>query len=375
MKISLITFSRAKNYGGILQAYALYQYMESLGHDVQFIDYIMARSNVYAPAKFIECATSKSKLWGSNPLMKFIWKQLYFPKIKSDYLKFSKFIERDCKFTERYFSEEELEQNSPESDIFVVGSDQVWNSEYSPNQNLELPFYLPFTNGKKISYASSFGKNTVPESHKSELTRLLQDFSSISVREESGKKILSELGLDATTVLDPTLLFKEDFWSQKCRSIEKDAPYLLLYQVRYSGEIYTVAKQLAKRLGYKVIVVTMNRLDKQYSSNEVIMTPDVELWLSYIKNADLVYTDSFHATVFSILFHKQCVVNSASRKGMASRISNLLELAHLSYLEMTDYDIKTAEKIASSEIDWVDVDEAIEIERCASQLWLKMALE
>ena len=370
MKIALITFSRAKNYGGILQAYALNKYLSMLGHDVYFIDYIMERSNIYNPDTFVEKATSHSKVWGSNRCTRFIWKLLYFKSIKEDYLKFSAFIEKECKFTERYFSNEDLIKNPPQADLFMVGSDQVWNSDYAPGKQLELPFYLPFTTGNKISYASSFGNARIPENQKDEVKALLKSFDALSVREETGKQILEELGLKASVVLDPTLLFDGKFWSEKCTIQSPGYPYILLYQVKFDTDVYKVAKEFSEKLGYRLIILSMNRADKKKYGQSVVMTPSVEEWISYIKNAKLVYTDSFHATVFSMLFHTSFVVNSASRKNMSSRISNLLQMADLADQEMIDFNVEDGFRKATQAINWDKVDSKIQESRAFSQEWL-----
>lgn len=376
MKIGLITFSRARNYGGILQAYALNAYLRELGNEAFFIDYILERSNIYEPDVYVDNATKLSKVWCKNGVTKALWKWLYFDKIKADYLTFSDFIEKECSFSRKYFSIEELKNDPPQADLYVVGSDQVWNSDYAPQKALELPFYLPFVNGRKISYASSFGNDTIPEQHKKQVQEMLQPFSALSVREDSGKKILNELGLHADVVLDPTLLFTGAFWSRKTDcNLFKDEPYMLLYQVRFDANVYRTAKVFAQKLGCKMVIISANRTDRRKYDQDVLISPNVETWLSAIQNARLVYTDSFHATVFSLLFHTQLVVNSASRKNMASRITTLLKLAELENLEMKNFDIDEGLRKMGTKIDWAKVDELLQSHREYSQKWLQSAIE
>lgn len=370
MKIALITFSRTKNYGGTLQAYALNKYLSTLGHDVYFIDYITERGNIYSPKVFVERATSHSRVWGMNCFTRFLWKTLYFKNIRNDYLKFFAFIEKECKFSDRYFSNEDLIKNPPQAELFMVGSDQVWNSDYAPGKQLELPFYLPFTTGNKMSYGSSFGNASLPDAQKNAVRALLQSFDALSVREETGKQILEELGLESTIVSDPTLLFDGEFWSKKCTAQRLGYPYILLYQVKFDVNVYRTAKAFSEKLGYKLIILSMNREDKRKYGQSIVMTPSVEEWISYIKNAKLVYTDSFHATVFSILLHTAFVVNSASRKNMSSRISNLLRIVGLAELEMTDYNVEDGLRKVSQKIEWDKVDSKAEEFRTISQEWL-----
>lgn len=375
MKIALITFSRTKNYGGILQAYALNQYLSRLGHEVFFIDYIPKRSDIYHPHVFTQNATSRSRVWGRNGATRFLWKKLYFQDIKADYLKFSGFIEKECRFSDRYFSLEELKENPPRADLYMVGSDQVWNSDFAPGKQLELPFYLPFVSGRKISYASSFGNASIPEGQKDSVRELLQSFDALSVREDTGRQILEALGLRSVVVVDPTLLFDGSFWAEKCTACREDSPYILLYQVKFDANVYRLAQAFARSLGCRLVILTMNRGDRRKYGQPVVMTPSVEEWLSYIKNARLVYTDSFHAAVFSIQFHTPFVVNSASRKNMSSRITNLLQMTALEELEMKDFDVQAGLRKAAAEIDWDRVDAMVEEVRTSSQQWLLQSIK
>ena len=374
MNISLITFSRAKNYGGILQAYALYKFLENDGHSVQFIDYILERSNIYNKKQFVKRSTAHSRIWGMNAITRFIWGRMYFGKIEADYMKFSSFIEKECTFSDRYFSYDELLKNPPVSEVYMVGSDQVWNSEYAPRKELELPFYLPFTHEKKLSYASSFGTNSIPDSHKDSVREYLSEFAHVSVREESGKKILEDIGICADVVLDPTMLFDREFWLKKCNTPIITKPYMLLYQVGFDKKVYKTAREFARKLGLDLVILSMNRADIMKYGTSIVMTPEVEDWLSYINNASLVYTDSFHATVFSLLYHVPFVVNSASRKNMATRISNLLKMVDMSNREMTDFNIENGLEKVGQAIDWEKADRLVQIERERSINWLRNAI-
>lgn len=374
MKIGLITFSRAKNYGGILQAYALYKYLEMLGHDVFFIDYILERSNIYDKKIFVKNTTKKSKFWGKTIVLQYIWEKLYFNSIKNDYLKFSDFIEKHCKFSRKYFSYDELVQECPQADIYVTGSDQIWNSDYNPNKALDSPFYLGFTDGYKISYASSFGNADIPEQNKEDVKKYLGQYAKISVREASGVSLLQELDIDAVETIDPTLLWDRYFWDGIKKDVTIDSKYLLLYQVKFDANIYNLAKMIAKKKKLKLKIITMNRNELRKYMDEVIVTPEVGEWISYIEKAELIFTDSFHATVFSILYNKEFIVNSASRKGMAGRITGLLNKLDLNSREMCDFEENTIDGILNAAINWEIVKEKLDIKRKESKKWLELAV-
>lgn len=374
MKVGLITFSRARNYGGMLQAYALYKYFETLGHDVYFIDYILERSNIYDKKLFISNTTRKSKFWGKNRILQYLWGKIYFDNIRNDYLKFSSFIESYCVFSHKYYSYDELVLDCPKADIYVTGSDQVWNSDYNTNKRLDLPFYLGFTDGYKISYASSFGNANIPEQNKEEVKKYLGQYAKISVREESGVSLLQELNIDAVETIDPTLLWDNSFWDKIKKEIKTDCKYLLLYQVKFDDNIYNLAKIIAKKKKLKLRIITMNRNELRKYKDEVLVTPEVGEWISYIENAELVFTDSFHATVFSILYNKEFIVNSASRKEMAGRITGLLKKLDLNSREMCDFEEETIDGILNAVINWEIVNEKLDIKRKESRKWLELAV-
>ena len=179
----------------------------------------------------------------------------------------------------------------------------------------------------------------------------LSEFAHVSVREESGKRILEDIGIRADVVLDPTMLFNREFWLKKCNKQIMSKPYLLLYQVRFDEKVYEAAREFACKLGLEIVILSMNRADHRKYDTPIVMTPDVEDWLSYTRYASLVFTDSFHATVFSLLYHVPFIVNSASRKNMATRISNLLQMVDLKNREMTDFNIEKGFEKAGEAID------------------------
>lgn len=374
MKAALITYSRARNYGGMLQAYALYKYLEEAGNDVEFIDYILPRSNIYNPGQFTELQTRKSKLWGKNRLTQMLWRMMKFPEIKKDYLKFSDFMERRAKFTQKYFSYQELVSNPPHADIYISGSDQIWNPQFAEDHKPELPFFLGFAKGKKISYASSFGVENISSEAKERIAPYLKEYAHISVREESGQKLLREMGIPSEVVLDPTMLCDKKTWKNLCGGRMVQGKYAILYQVVFDRRIHRLAQQLCQRRGLKLYVITMNRHDAHAGMGNVIVTPSIQEWLSYICYADLVVTDSFHATVFSILFEREFIVNSATRKGMATRISNLLNILGIADRELTSFESRDAEEILRRPVEWLMIEDKLLAEQKKSRKWLEDAM-
>lgn len=375
MDIKLITYSRTRNYGGILQAYGLFRYLQLQGHKVSFIDYIPRRCNIGNKKEFVNEATSKSKIWGMNPVTKWLFSITRYPAMKRDFVPFLSFMDERAEFTRAYYSEEDLEKDIPTADIYITGSDQVWNSQFTTGNKLDLPFYLPFVkSGKRISYASSFGKETIPEEHKDDVKRNIGRYSFVSVREQSGQKILSDLGIESALVVDPTILCPVSEW-EKIASRQLSYNYILMYQVTFNRDIYEIAKAIADKLDKKLICISLDTKDKRHVKEGLVVAPSIEDWLSYIKYADGVITDSFHASVFSILFKRQFIVNSGTRKGMSTRILNLLNSLGLDERNVNSFDADEVVKIMTAPITWDSCHSRMMKLRSESEAWLKKAIE
>lgn len=375
MNIKLITYSRTRNYGGILQAYGLFRYLQLQGHEVSFIDYIPRRCNIGNKKEFVNEATSKSKIWGMNPVTKWLFSIIRYPAMKRDFVPFLSFMDARAEFTRAYYSEEDLEKDIPTADVYITGSDQVWNSQFTTGNKLDLPFYLPFIkSGKRISYASSFGRDSISEEHKEDVKRFIVQYSSVSVRELSGQKILSDLDISSTVVVDPTILCPVSEWD-KIASKQLSSNYILMYQVTFNRDIYETAKAIANILNKKLICISLDTKDKRHVKDGLVVAPPIEDWLSYIKFADGVITDSFHASVFSILFKRQFIVNSGTRKGMSSRISNLLSSLGLNERNVNSFDIDEVVRFMTAPIAWDVCHKRMMELRGESEMWLKQAIE
>ncbi|MBR2191222.1 MAG: polysaccharide pyruvyl transferase family protein [Eubacterium sp.] len=374
MKVSLITYSRTRNYGGILQAFGLYKYLCEKGYNTNFIDYIPSRCNINDKKVFVNEASSKSRLWGMNAITKKLFGILRYPGFKKSFKPFISFMESNVSFTDSYYSIDELNDNPPQADVYITGSDQVWNSQFAMNQELDTPFYLPFVKeGKKISYASSFGREFIPEKDKKEVKGYLEKYDYISVREESGQKILKKMGIDSRVVVDPTILCPINEW-EKIASKPLDSDYYLLYQVTFNKSVYDLAKEVAEKNNKKLVTITMDGKDKLYVKKDLKITPDIQDWLSYIKYADGVITDSFHASVFSILFESPFIVNSGTRKGMSSRIHNLLASVGLEKRNVDSFDSQEVASAIKEAIDWKSCENRIETIRKESIDWIENAI-
>lgn len=373
MKISLITFTRTRNYGGILQGFALYNALCRMGHKVQMIDYVTERCDIESE-KYIDIYTGKSKTWGKNVITKKIWKLFFYPYLKKTYKQFFGFLESRVELSEPYFSNEELKNAQFDADAFLVGSDQVWNSSFTLNKRMDLPYYLDFVSPgyKKIAYASSFGKTQLSSEEGEATKALLEKFANISVREETGAEILKGIGLDSYVVADPTLLLSVEEWEKHVSKLLIRDRYMMLFQIHPRQSLLELAKKVAREKKLKLIVVSANRMDKYKIKSKVIVAPKIDEWLSYIKHAEVVMTDSFHTSIFSIIFERNFIVDLEAANN--SRILNLLNIVDLIERGINSYDATNCLYILNTPINYDEVNKKVLVLKNESLNWLEKAL-
>lgn len=260
------------------------------------------------------------------------------------------------------FSECESFMNA-ESTI-IVGSDQVWNSDFTPKME---NFYFANFAGKnihRISYAASLGKKRWPKEFEKKVIPLLQKFDAISVREESSVSYLQKLGIkNVACVCDPTILHKADFYRKnfcyKCISCE----FTFVYRIR-------------ENISDSIKSIFCNQVNEVYLQNRKTIV-SVSKWLQYIDYSKFVVTDSFHCVVFCLLFHKPFLVilNQSKRIEMNERFSTLLGKVGLEYrcLIGNEHSAKV-DQLLNKSIDWQKVDLILDEMRDFSLNWLKKAL-
>ena len=346
MKVSIITYHDEDNYGATLQAYATYKSVESLGYKPEII-------NLHLPYRF-SLATKivfSLKRWRFNS-----FRRRFMP----------------CK-TKVFHSVEELRQNPPTSDIYLVGSDQTWNPTISRAN--ALAYFLDFgrADTKRISYASSFGFSHWEDTEvakKERVQQLLSRFKTILVRESDAVKILKEeFGLSATQVVDPVLLFPS--YPELTGDIE-ESDRIIVYKIKNDAGFYKKAVTIGLQLGCEIHSVgsmrRLNGIQTRYPER-------VEKWVKNIATARYVFTDSFHGTVLSLLYHRQFVVYVGDRKKL-SRIVSLLKLLDLED-RLCDDNVETIKiaELLRTPINYKNVDAILEKERIKSLDFLRTAIE
>lgn len=322
MRIIIVTIIDNENIGSYLQAFAISKAVEEMGHDPKLLDYCRpSRSFGFLLKKSISC----KKIWR--------WPLLWIGLLLRQ-----RTINRQRPFIKAYLTEkhyigyQDVLNNPPMADIYVTGSDQVWNSFY--NHGVDFTYYLAFApkGAKRISYASSIGMDVIPKSEKSIMNELLEQYSSISVREMSAKSLLTSIGLDKeriTVDLDPTFLLDKMKWAENASPVLVDSPYLLVYSVEHDNdnEINDVVRFIAEKKNLKIVLMTIERKHKKIKCDMRFSQANPNTFISLFLHASFVVVSSFHGTAFSVNFQKDFVTVVPNR--FSTRIDSLLDLCGL----------------------------------------------
>lgn len=356
---------RGNNVGSALQAFALSESIKKTGNSPYVLDYIPERINFSKNVK--HCFNT---LFKKNSLKAKYNALRSLAILLSDQILYGKFFRRNINLTSTVHSIEEIVKSNLQYDIYMTGSDQVWNSTH--NQGIEYVFYLDFVPDgyPRIAYAASFGKEHLDEWEIPETKRLLERYHAISVREQSGVTILKSLGLDGIHVLDPTLLLTKEEWIQRIPSIDNKEKYLLIYSVEPNKEeLIKYAGEIAKALELKVYIIDWG-FKKYPGTDKLLSFLDPMQVIAYFAHAEYIIASSFHGTAFSVNFNKQFI--SISPKRFSTRIKSLLGLIGLSG-RLMDSDTFDPVK-AMRPIDYTPVNEKLSTERQKSYSFLTKAI-
>ncbi len=293
MKVGILTFSCAYNYGAILQCYALQEFLKETNYDVDVLNYRPSYLETRKPKLSLS-------LFFSSPIRFFYYLFRVYPRFLDSYSKFQYFCESNLLLTEKLIDGSQLSKKSELYDYILIGSDQVWNEKFNGNdKNWYGEFVREDSKTKLISYAASAGDANLSEEKKEYLEKVLNSFFAISAREIVLKKQLQELlKKEISFVLDPTLMTNPDVWKKWYAPIRKDR-YILVYQARENNNCYRIAEHISKELNAKVIGIdNCSNTIKRYGASCSFGPSD---FVSLIKNSLCVITTSFHGTAFSII--------------------------------------------------------------------------
>lgn len=298
MKIGILTFHCAHNYGAVLQCYALQEILKNLGHEVEVIDYrpeyLVAPYRVFSISRFLS----------RNPLKMLkacIRESLLLPKRIKRYVAFQSFINNNFNLSQPIVA-----NNIPSKyDVYIMGSDQIWNPNITRGFDPVYFGYFDFEKGNKtyISYAASMEAEQLDSDSERYLKKALMNFDAISVREVQLKTLLQPLTeKEVVPVLDPTLLVNKNTWDKMAQEPNVDKKYVLIYQVRQNSNVVRIAQNLAESIDAEIVEITSSPKTDCFINNRQGESPAE--FLGWIKNAQCVVTTSFHGTAFSILFNR-----------------------------------------------------------------------
>ncbi|MBE7087424.1 MAG: polysaccharide pyruvyl transferase family protein [Clostridiales bacterium] len=355
MKVNVITRHAISNYGSFLQSLATINIFKELGYDCKIIDYISKEEDNAKRAK----AYAKIQYKGFLKRTAYVTLKVFADSFSTK--KFSKFRKKELNLTKKFTTLQALQKEDFSDSYLCAGSDQLWG-EVHVDGSIDPAYFLEFGSDKNkyFSFSSSFGRVDFDQDFFKQLNVYLQKFSFITVREQSGVKLVNDnTDFTAQHVLDPTLMIGREFWQSYADCKIKEKPYVLLYQLYYVKEIDDFCTELAKREGLNVIRISCNFMDKfRKGKNKVLKPP--KYVLSLFKNAKYVISNSFHATVFSLLFNKE-FIDFMPRGGTSSRITDLLSTVGLSERVSTgkeaDFDI------IKNPVDWQSVNSILS-EKC-----------
>ena len=372
MKASVITLHTVDNYGSVMQTYATQQVLKKCGYDVEFVDY-WRRDNLpqSRAERMLEGSTLQKlkPLWGINNFTRKATVSILKSVLEKQRSPMWRFLEEKVQLTKvRYYSYEELEANPPVADVYITGSDQVWNSIW--NQGIDRSYFLNFAPAGKprIAFSASIGREQLDTEEIPETKRLLEKYSAISVREQSAVELLASMDIESTLVLDPTLMLEAEEWRKLATKQKREKPYILIYQLNPNPQMDQYAGQLAQKRGWDVIRIGFGRSDRR-KGGKCVMLPSVEEFLGLFCDAACVLTDSFHATAFSLNLGSDFISVLPGRFG--TRIESILKLTGTENRLLTRYDnFEIVDKV----IDKKWVKEMLEKKRTEDIQWLMQAL-
>ena len=369
MKIAILTLPLHTNYGGILQAYALQTVLERMGHEPTHLQPKVKYTRLHNPIVM-------PLVWCKRLCRKYFQGDSELPVFENPYKWARKNTDRfisenlNCRFLA---PEEWNEGLAKDYDAVVVGSDQVWRPIYSPDVTRFFTAFLGHSDICRIAYAASFGVD-VNEFSNEQIAcgrEYLKLFSGISVREESSIRLCKELfDVQTSQALDPTMLLRREDYQRLASTAPQSPGNLMVYVLDRTEEKDAFIAEFAEKRGL-VPFYTNSKVEMSWDVDLPIgerKQPPLETWLKGFADAEFVLTDSFHACVFSILFHKPFGVFVNLERGL-SRIESLLQP-----LDLMDRCIIDAPVDLDKPIDWNLIDNILLQKAESSMTFLKQAL-
>lgn len=371
IKVATITFHHSHNFGSVLQAYALQESIKKIGSesgnkiDYKIIDlHTPVQKNIYSVLKKNNSVKNIIKNFQALP---------YITALKKKYKNFEDFLYTNCNLTRRYVSSDDLKVDIPQSDIYISGSDQLWNVRTT---DFDSSYYFDFLpdDARRISYAASMGPLMIDwtKYSKEKYAELLKKYVAISVREENTQKMISEIsGCNSKVHIDPTLLLTEDEWLKVSSGRNfNNGKYILFYSLEPTHEQLRTVKLISKTLNLPVVITKYCNKYDYFNSFVKLYDSGPADFISLIHNASFVITSSFHGTAFSVLFKKPFFVFNGMKD---NRINTLLTKTNLENRSINSFNYEHVLNSAYN-VDFSKSVSAIEIELKRSKEYLKNSL-
>ena len=317
MKIGIITFHFVNNYGGVLQAYALYKTMSNYG-EVEIVDY---RNNFICMTDLIRVLPITSNIQEIRSGISTISDR------RNRLKKFKEFVDQNMILSScRYYSDVDLMRKPQDYDLVICGSDQIWNPYLT--LGIKKAYFCQWAkNTRIIAYAPSFGTSKLLPIHRNTIKKYLKNIDKISVREKEGKYLIDGMGYKSEVMVDPCLLLSKEKWMELLPEQNKNVPkYILVYMMQNDKKIYESIGRIKQKTGYKVIEISRYGFKSSNVDELAIDVGPIE-FLDYINNAEIVITNSYHGFIFSMLFEKKLFFKQSKRFRM--RLRNLYKILDL----------------------------------------------
>lgn len=366
MKVDVITRHAVTNYGSLLQTIAMQHVVESMGHECEIIDYIRDDET----SLNLEKTILKSKpTWNNNIIKKALYLTLRIPESVYAGKKFEKARKTHLNLSRRYSSLNQLKEDKPKADVYMTGSDQVWGPVQDGTN--DSAYCLSFTKDedKRIAYAASFGHTDMTSEKNLFFKTWLNRYNQIAVREDSALDILRKLGLNAAQVVDPTLLLDSAFWDKFAQPI-KQKKYVLVYQIHNDKRVGEYAKRVSERMNLPLIRISAS-FHQITREGKFAYLPSIGEFLSYIKNAEVMVTDSFHGTAFALNYNVDFVEVLPNNK-TGTRNMSILNMTGLTDRILAD---ENDTSLALKKINYENVNKILSDERAKSLKILKQMIE
>lgn len=364
MKACIITFHNVSNFGATLQCVALNKACLQLGLQVDVIDYMPPYVREKKGAfKGIGPVLRQYHLHGN--LKRFVRQSfrrlglnVYYLQNRARQNKFDRFLLEHVTCTRCYTSYESLKRNPPTADLYLSGSDQIWNASLTGGM-FDSAFFLRFAPevARKIAYGTSFGETDIA-ANSDALRTLTAGYRAIATRERSSAQALeAALGRSVETVVDPVLLLEPEAYEAFETPVSTQGPYVLVYNVQNSARAVRIAQEAARVRGLDIIDLSPNPFRHVKGARKHIGIGPAE-FLSYIRQASYIVTNSFHGMVFALLFQKEfTAIPSLTRPG---RMMELLKAVDLENRVAKEED---ASSLLTRQIDYARVSAEIEVMR------------